>query len=312
MKVALVGASGFIGQRLVQELTRAGQECVVLTRNAAGRREIKLIGGARLLEADVYDPDALAAAFAGADAAVSMAGILNEKGFGGGGFQRVHVELVEGIIAACRAAGVTRLLHLSAINAGKGESHYLRSKGEAEALLADSGLEVTVFRPSVVFGPGDSFFRRFARLLRFAPVMPLACPDARLQPVYVGDVAAAMRNALEDPGTIGKTFELAGPRVYTLRELVAWTAAALGLRRRVIGLPRFLSRLQAVLMDFVPGKPFSTDNFLSLQLDNVSERGDLAALGIQPASIEAIVPAYLGVSPRQQRLDAFRRRYRGA
>jgi len=312
MKLALVGASGFLGGRLVQELAQADHECLVLTRNAAGRRELKLIRGARLREADVYDADALAQAFAGVDAVVSMAGILNERGFGGKGFHRVHVELVERIIDACRGAGVRRLLHVSAINAGKGESHYLRSKGEAEALLADSSLDVTIFRPSVVFGPGDSFFTRFARLLRFTPVLPLACPDARLQPVYAGDVAAAMRRALEDPATIGSSYELAGPQAYTLCELVAWTADVLGLQRRIIGLPRTLARLQAMIMDFVPGKPFSTDNFLSLQVDNVSDRGDLDALGITPTSIEAVVPAYLDVSPRQRRLDASRRRHRGA
>lgn len=310
MKVVLVGAAGFLGKHLVHALAEAGHDCLVLTRNADPRKDVRLLPRTRLREVDVHDEDALARAIEGAGAAVSMAGILNERGFGGQGFHRVHVELVEKIVAACHSAGIRRLLHVSAINAGQGESHYLRTKGEAEALLRESGLDVTVFRPSVIFGPDDSFFNRFAQLLRLAPVMPLACPGARMQPVYVGDVTAAMVRSLADEETVGKVYELAGPRVYTLRELVEWTAHTLGLRRRVLGLPRFLSRLQAAVMDFVPGKPFSTDNYLSLQHDNVSDRKDLESLGLRPTSIEAVVPDYLGDSPRQRRLDASRRRHR--
>lgn len=308
MKTVLLGASGFLGRNLVRRLGGAGHECDVLTRDAARRRDVKLFPGVRLLATDVYDPAALARRLEGADAAVSMAGMLNERGLGGAGFRRVHVELVAALLAACRDAGVGRLLHVSAINAGRGDSHYLRSKAEAEVLLRDSGLEVTVFRPSVIFGPGDSFFNRFARLLRLTPFLPLACPGSRLQPVYVDDVAVAMSRALSDPASNGETFELGGPRIYTLRELVRWTADTLGLKRTIVGLPDPVSRLQGAMLDFVPGKPFSSDNYKSLQLDNVTERNDWPRFGMQPASIEAMVPEYLGESARQRRLDRSRRR----
>ncbi len=310
MKIVLIGGSGFVGQYLVRELVADGHECAVLSRCAVRRREFALENGVRLVQADGFSPERLAPHFAGADAVVSMAGILNESGFGGKGFRKVHVELVESIIAACRNAGISRLLHVSALNAGQGKSHYLASKAEAEALLRDSGLDVTIFQPSVIFGPGDAFFNRFAGLLKLAPVLPLACPGSRLQPVFAGDVAAAMASALGDRSTHGRTYELGGPRDYSLLELVRWTAATLGLRRWVVPLPNFVSRMQAAALDFVPGKPFSTDNYHSLQIDNVTQDNALPYFGIVPGSVEHIVPDYLGVSLRQRRLRSFRERAR--
>lgn len=305
MNITVVGGSGFLGRHVVRHLVAGGHHCRVLTRNAPRRAALRLQQGVELDQCDVYDQAVLARAFTGADAVLSMAGILNERGFGGHGFHRVHVTLVERVVAAARQAGVTRILHVSALNAGQGDSHYLKSKGEGERVLRESGLEVAIFRPSVVFGPGDSFFRRFAALLRLSPVLPLACPGARLQPVFAGDVGAAVRRVLETGAT--GVFELGGPRVYTLAELVRYTARTLGLRRWIPGLPRGLSRLQAAIMDFVPGKPFSTDNYRSLQVANLTADNALPKLDIRPASVEAIVPSYLGHSPRQSRLDRFRR-----
>jgi NADH dehydrogenase len=307
MNIVLVGASGFLGRYVVHALSEAGHRCTVLSRNPGGRHFIA--GRAvRLVQADVHDVEALATVFEGADAAVSMAGILNEAGHNGSGFHRVHVELVEHIIAACRRHDIGRILHVSAIGAGEGKSHYLRSKGEAEDLLRQSGLAVNVYRPSVVFGPGDSFFNRFAALLRLSPVLPLACADARMQPVYAGDVAAAMAAGLEaTPGSF-EVVELGGPQVHSLGELVKWTARQLELKRWIPALPGGLSRLQAMAMDFVPGKPFSTDNYRSLQTPNVAADNPWPRWGIHPASIEAVVPAYLGGGGRQRRLAAWRRR----
>lgn len=309
MHIVLLGATGFVGHHLLPRLYEAGHSCRVLTRNRMACRELSVVPGVDLQQTDVNDPARLAEYFQGADAAVNMVGILNERGRSGKGFHEAHVACTARVIDACRAAGVPRLLQLSALNAGQGKSHYLESKGQAEQLVrAADDLEATIFQPSVIFGDGDSFFNRFAALLRIAPLLPLACPDARLQPVWVGDVTTAMVRSLDDRSTFGRTLPLVGPRAYTLRELVEFTAQTAGLGgRRVIGLPDFMARLQARLMDFVPGKPFSTDNYLSLQTDNVSEANALPSLGIVPTSIEAIVPEYLDGSPRQHRLDGFRR-----
>lgn len=311
MRVVLVGASGFFGKHLLQRLTCDQHQCVVLTRAAARRGTTGMLPGVELVQADIYDPEVLADQFTDADAVVSMAGILNESGRGGQGFHKVHVQLVEEIIKACRVAGVSRLLHVSALNAGKGSSHYLKSKGEAEALLrAAEDLNVSIFQPSVIFGRGDEFFNRFAGMLGLAPVMPLACPKARLQPVFAGDVATVMAASLEDPMTWGKSYELAGPQSFTLKELVEWTAKTLGLRRRIIGLPGPLSAAMAAVMELVPGKPLSWDNYQSLKTDNTSSQKDFAYFGVDPLSIELVVPDYLTGSLHQRRLQSFRQQTR--
>jgi len=274
-------------------------------------RELSIIPRVELRQADVYDSDRLAETFHGADAIINMVGILNESGRRGKGFHKAHVDLVERVIDACRASGTSRLVHVSALNAGRGKSHYLISKGQAEERIsAATDIGSTILQPSVIFGAGDDFFNRFAALLRTVPVLPLACPEARMQPVWVGDVATMATLALADDSTIGETLVLVGPKAYSLRELVEFTARTIGRKPRILGLPDGLSRLQGRLMDFVPGKPFSTDNYLSLQVDNVSSENCLPRFGITPRSIESVVPAYLAASPRQQRLDEFRRQVR--
>lgn len=310
MRIVLVGASGFLGRYLLDTLVADGHHCVVLTRAAVRHGDIGLKPGVELVQADVYDSDVLTACFKGADAVVSMAGILNESG-GGKSFHKVHVETVEAIIKACGKAGVTRVLHVSALNAGKGSSQYLKSKGEAEEMLKKAdGLNVTIFQPSVIFGRGDGFFNRFATMLRLSWVMPLACPKARLQPVYAADVTAAMASALDDPMTWGENYELGGPESYSLKELVQWTANNLGLRRQIIGLPAPLSITMAAVMGLVPGKPFSMDNYRSLQTDNTTDKNGFAYFGITPRSIDTVVPDYLTSSVHQRRLQAFREQSR--
>jgi uncharacterized protein YbjT (DUF2867 family) len=311
MRIVLVGASGFLGKFILRALIADQHQCVVLTRASVRRGTLGLLPDVELVQADIYDPEILAEQFKGAGAVISMAGILNESGRRGKGFHKVHVELVAGIINACRQAGVSRLLHVSALNAGKGSSHYLKSKGEAEALLqAADDLNITIFQPSVIFGRGDQFFNRFAGMMSFMPVMPLACPKARLQPVFAADVAEVLLASLEDPMTWGKSYELAGPQSFTLKELVAWTAKITGQRRWIVGLPRPLSAIMAAVMDWVPGKPFSWDNYQSLKTDNVSSRKDFAYFGIEPRAIDLVVPYYLAGSTHQRRLQKFRRQSR--
>lgn len=297
--LCILGGTGFVGHQVVSQLASGGRRIKVLTRHRERHRDLLVVPAVDVVEADVHDSAVLREHFRDCDAVIHLVGILNEKGRDGRGFRAAHVELPRKIVQACRETGVRRILHMSALHAdaAKGPSHYLRTKGEGEDLVhaaAAEGLLVTSFRPSVIFGPKDNFINRFAGLLRFAPFFfPLACPDARFAPVYVGDVARAFAVALEDPRSFGRRYDLCGPRVYTLKEIVELTARAFGLRRRIIGLNDTLSRLQARLLEFVPGKPFSMDNYLSLQVDSVCRDGNgLQQLGITPTALEAIVPRY--------------------
>ena len=294
-RVCILGGTGFVGHHLVARLAASGYRCRILARHPQRHRDLMLVPGVELRQSSILETGALEEQLDGCSALVNLVGILNEGR--GQTFQWVHVDLVECVLEAARAAQVRRYLHMSALHAQvtRGKSLYLRTKGAGEDLAhARADMEVTSFRPSVIFGPGDSFFNRFAALLKTAPgVFPLACPDARFAPVYVGDVAAAMVNSLTDPDSLGKGYDLCGPRVYSLKELVQYTAGLIGRKVSVVGLPDFLARLQARMLQHVPGKPFTMDNYLSLQTDSVCEHNDLAELGIRPRVVEALVPGYL-------------------
>lgn len=298
-RICILGGTGFVGRHLANRLTRDGHRLVVPTRRRERNRHLLVIPTLDLVQADVYDRAALEGVLADCDTAVNLVGILNERGDDGRGFHRAHVELTETLITACRNTGVDRLLQMSALKADpSGPSHYLRTKAEAEARVraaGESAMKVTIFRPSVIFGREDGLFNRFATLLRLTPlVFPLARAQARFAPVYVGDVAEAFTRALADPRTYGQAYELCGPDVHTLGEIVAYTAELLELRRHVIALPDALARLQARVLELVPGKPFSRDNLRSLQIDSVCDgAAGLAALGIDPTPIEAVVPRYI-------------------
>lgn len=306
-RIVVFGGTGFVGRRLVAELVRRGFAVTVPSRNRERQRDLLVLPGVEVVTADVYAAADLRRLLDGAQAAINLIGILNERGRRGHGFQRAHVDFTDSLIAACRASGVRRLLQMSALNAGRGESHYLRTRGQAEDSVRGSGLEWTIFQPSVIFGPGDGLFDRFAKLLRLAPVLPLARAGARFAPVYVGDVTEAFVRALEDPATIGQLYEIYGAETLSLAEIVRYTARCLGLRRAILPLPDALGRLQAAIFDFVPGKPFSTDNFLSLKHDSVGGIDGLYRLGIEKTPIEAIVPRQLGADARQSRHDRRRR-----
>jgi len=272
----------------------------LLSRNLASHAERLLPPGVELQQLDVYDPDALRTAFEGADAVINLVGILNESRDNGRGFRRAHLELVKLVIAAMQLSGVRRLLQMSSLNAGRGDSHYLKSRGEAEAAVKASGLDWTLFEPSVIFGPGDGLFARFGTLLRDAPVLPLACPNAKFAPVYVGDVVEAMARSLHGSESFGEVYELYGPDVFTLREVVKMSARQLGLSRLVLPLPEPFGRLQAFFCDFVPGKPFSSDNWRSLQTDSVGGIDGLHRLGVPPTRVQAVLPDILGHADDKQ------------
>jgi NADH dehydrogenase len=307
-RIVVLGGTGFVGSHLIPRLASQGLSITVLSRNRERHRELAVLPTVRVVSANVYDPNVLAAHFKDTDAVINLVGILNESGFDGAGFRRAHVELTRLVIDAMKAAGVSRLLQMSALRAGEGESWYLKTRGEAEAQVKASGLDWTIFRPSVIFGRGDGLFNRFATLLKLSPVLPLARAEARFAPVYVGDVCAAFERALADRATIGQIYELGGPEVVTLREIVTMTRDALGLSRLIVGLPDPLGKLQAAIFGLVPGKPLSLDNFRSLLLDSVPKRDGLAELGIRPTPMAAIVPRMLrGEDGKQDELDAYRR-----
>jgi uncharacterized protein YbjT (DUF2867 family) len=314
-KVCILGGSGFVGQHLIANLSRRGIRCRVLVRHPQRHAALKVLQGTELVKSPSLDPAFLASQFEGCDAVINLIGILNEAG-AKTTFRQIHVELVDTIVAAAIKARVGRLLHMSALHAdaARGTSEYLRSKGEGENRAhthGSSALKVTSFRPSVIFGAGDSFFNRFAALLKISPVIfPLACPDSRFAPVWVEDVTEAFARCLLDDKCAGKHYDLCGPSQYSLRELVAYTARTAGLRRLILPLGNGLSRLQARVLGLMPGRPFTLDNYLSLQTDSVCDKHNgLLDLGIQPQALESVVPRYLAHRCHRGSLDRYRREF---
>ena len=309
-EICLIAGTGFVGRHLAGELTRRGYRIRVITRKRERRRALLVVPTLDLVEADVHDPAQLSEAVEGCAAVVNLAGILNEVRGRNTSFDSVHAELPAKIVTACRENGVGRLIHMSALNAAAdAPSEYLRTKAKGEAAVHTGAdpIAVTSFRPSVIFGYDDSFFNRFAVLLRITPfVMPLACSGAKFAPAYVEDVVKAFADALENKNTFGQSYELCGPHQYTLKELVEYAADVCGLNRRVVAMNDRLSRLQARMLEYVPGKPFSTDNYHSLQVDCVCTANGFARLNIDPVCLESIVPRYLGLEARNARYQTMR------
>lgn len=302
--IAILGGSGFVGRTLCEHLVRNGDHVRVLSRHPRPPQQSAASSAVGWQTVNAFAPASLAQGLQGADAVVNLVGILNERGDDGRDFVHAHVDLTRSVIAACEAAGISRYLHMSALQASPvGPSHYLRTKGEAETLVKTSPLAWTIFRPSVIFGPGDGLFGRFSQLLRLSPVLPLACASARFQPVFVGDVAEAFVRALDETRTVGQSLDLGGPRVLSLGDIVRYTAAQLGLRRVVLPLGLRASRAMAEFMEYLPGKPFSRDNFRSATLDSVLATGidGLQALSIAATDIDAVIPAWLGHPLRKRR-----------
>lgn len=310
MKILVLGGSGFVGSHLARRLSRDGHQLTVVSRHAPAARHLRIVPGLRVVQADPYDRDMLARTATDHDAAINLVGILNERGRDGAGFRRAHVELVETLIAVCRETGISRLLHMSALNAGTGKSHYLVTRGEGEERVRDSGLDWTIFRPSTIFGPDDSFLNRFATLLKLSLVLPLARPGAKFAPAYVSDVAEAFARVINNDDTAGQVYELCGAETWELKALVQWVAAQLGIHRWVIGLPDWAGRLQGAVFDFVPGKPFSSDNFQSLRSDSVCSDDGFGRLGIDPWPMSRLAPRWLRPEGRQERFREYRRRAR--
>lgn len=313
-RIAVLGGTGFVGHCLVNCLTDERHRVKVLSRNREAHREMLVHPSVEVITANVHDLNVLERHFDDVDVVINLVGILNENGHNGDGFRRVHVELTKTAATAARAAGVRRFLQMSALGAAiDAPSHYQRTKAEAENwLLEQQDLDVTVFRPSVMFGAGDGLVSRFANLLGKVPlVFPLACAEAKFAPAYVKDVASAFTRALDDPRTFGRRYELCGPDVHTLREIVEYINRLQHHGRRIVPLPDFLARVQAAVFGLLPGKPFSLDNYRSMQRDNVcAGNNGLLEFGITPTGMEAVVPSYLTPQRTRRIYDRLRRRAR--
>ncbi len=311
-RVLVLGGTGFVGRQVCARLAARGWEVTVPTRQPAQARALQVLPLLQAVQANVHDGAALARLVAGQDAVVNLVAILHGTPQA---FEQVHVALPRSLAAACAGAGVRRVVHVSALGADTASpSHYQRTKALGEQALAGTADGLTMLRPSVIFGADDAFLNLFARLQRVFPVMPLACPTARFQPVWVEDVAAAVVAALERPAPAQPlVLEACGPQVYTLAQLVRLAGRHAGCQRPILALPAAAGRLQARLMELAPGQPLmSRDNLAAMQTDNVATGrfGGLAQLGITPASLEAVAPGYLGRTGGPTRLDQYRQRAR--
>jgi len=293
-KVCVIGGSGFVGHQVVLQLLAAGYSVRVPTRRRECAQHLWVLPDVEVMEADVHEGQGLSAALKDMDAVINLAGILHESG--ANTFQRVHVELPRRIAQTCKSQGIPRLLHMSALGAdAKSRSAYQRSKAQGEAAVrAVPEVSTTIFRPSVIFGPGDSFLNQFATLLQRLPVLALACGDAKLQPVYVQDVARAFVSSLERPATFDESYALCGPQVYTLQQLVSLVADLQRLPRWIFSLGPRASYYQAWLLEKLPGKLMTRDDLYSLQANNVCSASFPSVFGFQPTALDTIAPQYLG------------------
>ncbi len=306
--VCVLGGSGFVGLHVCNQLVARGYRVTVPTRNRERAKKLITLPTAEVIVADVYEAASLASVVRGCDAVINLIGVLHD-GRGRASFREAHVGLAQKVVEACRQRGVRRLLHMSALNAdAKGPSAYLRSKGEAERIVRESGLDYTLFRPSVIFGREDRFVNLFAKLQSLFPVILLGSANARFQPVYVNDVAFAFAESLPRPESFGAAYDLVGPTVYTLRELVQYVGVVTGNRRPVMGLGKGFSYLQALAMELLPGKLLTRDNLRSMSVDSVA--ADALPFASAATSLEAVAPGWLAQGTPRDRYNIFRDRTR--
>ena len=307
-KILILGGTGFVGRHLCEKLAEGDYRTTVLTRRRANAKHLQMLPMVDVIEGSAYDAAALTPLLAEHDAVVNLVAILHGSD---AAFDKAHVQLPRTLVQACLAAGQRRIVHVSSLGAdANAPSMYQRSKARGEAVLFGSGLDVSVMRPSVIFGAEDKFLNTFASLQKMFPFIPLAGSTAKFQPVWVEDVASALVKCIEGISTIGKTFEACGPEIFTLKQLVQLAGQYSGHDKPVIGLPDALARIQAALMELAPGEPImSRDNLDAMKVDNVSGGvlPGLAALGITSAALSAVVPFYLGAQGLRSGLMAKRK-----
>jgi NADH dehydrogenase len=309
--ILVLGGTGFVGNSVCDKLvTRsggAGGRIVVPTRFPGRVGSLQALPTVEIERANVHDDATLRRLLRGKDAVIQLIAILHGRP---ADFQRAHVDFPKRLADACAACGVRRVVHVSSLGASENApAAYQRTKAAGEAVLKQAPLDLTILRPSVIFGEQDRFMNLFARLQRIFPVMPLAGANAKFQPVWVDDVAQLIVQSLDDRATIGQTIECTGPKVYTLRELVALAGLWSGHPRPIIGLPNAIGKLQAGLLELLPGAPLmSRDNIDSMKVDNVAsgKLPGLANFGIHPRSLESVMPALLAGTAGAARLDPWR------
>ncbi|MEP6609359.1 MAG: complex I NDUFA9 subunit family protein [Burkholderiaceae bacterium] len=317
-QILVIGGSGFIGRHIVARLIARGLRVTVPTRRRSRARHLILLPTIDVVECDVHNDADLDALMRDRDAVINLVGVLHGS-YGPRGspygpeFAKAHVELPRRIVAACHKHKVARLLHMSALGAdSSGPSMYQRSKGDGDELVHKSELNWTILRPSVVFGPEDNFLNLFAKLAKFLPVLPIACAGARFQPVWVGDVADAFANALDNRAAFQNTYELAGPKIYALLDLARFAADASGHPRPVIAVPPSIARIQAFLMELAPGEPLmSRDNLDSMKADNIASQQPFrpaSELRIEMTPMEPEAAAYLSSEHNRNRFSIYRAR----
>ncbi len=313
-KVLLLGGSGFVGTYIANRLSQRGIAVTIPTRRRERTKALIMQPGIEMPEANIHCEQTLTELVRGHDAVINLVGILHSRDVQlpySRDFAQAHVELPKKIIAACKATGVRRLVHMSALKADpKGPSEYLCSKGDGEAIVmaAAQDLDITVFRPSVIFGLGDSFLSMFAKVLKKLPFFPLGFGHARFQPVWAADVADAFVDSLSDVNTFGQAYDLAGPKTYTLRELVDYTAELTNSTAKVIALSEGWAYLQAGLAWLAPNPVLSPDNLRSMQVDSVLEGTVIPPAGWKPTALEAVAPTYIALNTPKGKLDGFRYR----
>ena len=305
--VCVLGGAGFVGSSIVAKLDAAGYQIKVLTRRREASKHLILLPNVQVVECDIMNNHALKEALKGADAVINLIGILHESGKST--FEEMHHQLPRRVAQICESLGIERLIHMSALQASsQAPSHYLISKAKGEAALSDFNkkLNITIFKPSVIFGRNDSFLNLFANLVRYLPVVALAKPNAKFQPIWVEDVASCFVNALENIDTYDKSYELGGPTVYTLRELVQAVMDILGKQRPILGLNDSLSMAQAFALELLPIKLMTRDNVKSMALDSVAQQPIANELNVIATPLEAIVPEYLMNATPRGAYDGFR------
>lgn len=313
MKIALIGGTGFVGRHLACGLVDDDHDVTIYSRNPEKHRGHPWPPGTRLAHLQPFDQHALTSAIAGFDTVINLSGILHQTKKPGKTFSDVHAQLPKQLAEVSSGEkSVRHVIQLSALNSANGISSYLRSKAEGEMALkaraAQGHYRLSIIQPSVIFGRDDSFFNRFASIIRLAPgIVPLACANARLSPVWVEDVCSAIRMMVNKPPEKVTHIECCGPREYTLSDIVRLTGNTIGKPVKVLPLPDIIARIQGMIFDHLPIKLFTTDNYLSLQTDSCCQKNSLVELGIEPASVEAILPTYMGKLQRSRVYQTYRK-----